>query len=178
MKAFYKFLSFFSIPFVRGGVYFILFKLMGRNVGFPLLISSNVTLGGARKINAGNNLTICKNAFVDPIKLVVGDGVWIGYNCFLCGEVVIGNNVMIGPNVSIPGANHNYEKKGIPYKDQGLDVKGTLIGNNVWIGANSVILDGVKIGDNSVIGAGSVVTKDVPENMIYAGVPAKKIKAI
>lgn len=178
MKKLYRYRRVLSIPFLRGTYYFILSKIMRKNIGFPLNVFSNVTLEFRNQVKTGKNLTIGKNAFVDPIELSIGNDVWIGYNCFLCGKVDIGNGVMIGPNVSIPGANHNYETKGVMYKDQGLSIIGTCIGNNVWIGANSVILDGVNIGDNSIIGAGSVVTKNVPSNMIYAGVPAKKIKDI
>lgn len=156
----------------------MLIKIKKGKVTWPLKIEANSTLKNLSNINIGKNLTISNNAFVDPIRLLIGDNVWVGYNCFLCGDVEIGNDVMIGPNVSIPGANHNYNTVGIVYREQGLSVKGTKIGCNVWIGANSVVLDGVTIGNNSIIGAGSVVTKNVPANTIYAGVPAKKIKEI
>ena len=77
---------------------------------------------------------------------------------------------MIGPNVSIPGANHNFESINVPMNMQGNTIKGTIIEDDVWIGANSVILDGIAIGKGSVIGAGSVVAKDVEPYSIVGGV--------
>ena len=65
-----------------------------------------------------------------------------------------------------------------PEKRQGMHPKSVKIGRNVWIGSNSTILPGVTVGDNAVISAGSVVTRDVPENMVVAGNPAKVTKSI
>ena len=90
------------------------------------------------------------------------------------GSIEIGDNTMLGFNVSIATLNHDINPKtrlnAIP--------KPVKIGKNVWIGANSIILSGVTIGDNSVVGAGSVVTKDIPANTIAVGNPAKVIKKI
>ena len=85
--------------------------------------------------------------------------------------IIFGSNVLIGPNVVIISANHNiddYEKhvKSIPIE----------IGNNVWIGANSVLLPGIKIGNNVVIGAGSLVNHDIPDNCIAVGNPCAVIR--
>jgi len=77
---------------------------------------------------------------------------------------------MIGPNVSIPGANHNFDSIDVPMNMQGNTIKGTIIEDDVWIGANSVILDGIAIGKGSVIRAGSVVAKDVEPYSIVGGV--------
>lgn len=170
--------KFFSCTLWRSCVYFVLFKLGRGGISFPLKVERNATIKNLSIIKVGKNLIVSQNAFIDPIELLIGDNVWIGYNCFLCGNVKIGDDVMIGPNVSIPGANHNYDMQGVAYRKQGLSVTNTYIGNNVWIGANCVVLDGVSIGDNSIIAAGSVVTKSVPPNVIFAGIPAKKIKDI
>lgn len=91
-------------------------------------------------------------------------------------DVYIGDKVMVGPNVTICATGHPvyplYRELAAHYS---LPIH---IGNNVWIGANSVILPGVKIGDNTVIGAGSVVTKDIPENVVAVGNPCKVMRAI
>lgn len=91
-------------------------------------------------------------------------------------HVFIGDNVMIGPNVSIITAGHPVSPKcrlkGLQYN---ADVK---IGNNVWIGAGVNVLPGVTIGDNSVIGAGAVVTKDIPSNVVAVGNPARVLREI
>lgn len=91
-------------------------------------------------------------------------------------EVFIGDNVMIGPNVTLTVTGHPLSSE---YRSQGTHFSLPItIGNNVWIGANVVILPGVKIGDNSVIGAGSVVTKDVASETLAYGVPCKEIRKI
>lgn len=103
----------------------------------------------------------------------IGDHFYSNYNLMLVddGEITIGDNVMIAPNVILCSATHpispNLREKGMEYN---MPVK---IGNRVWIGANVVVLPGVTIGDNSVIGAGSVVTKDIPANVIAFGNPCK-----
>lgn len=71
--------------------------------------------------------------------------------------------------------NHKFEDLDILIKNQGLDKKGIVIEDNVWIGANVTILDGVKIGSGSVVAAGAVVNKDVPQNTIVAGVSCRVI---
>ena len=90
--------------------------------------------------------------------------------------VRIGDYVMIGPNTLITTVNHPITPKG---RREHLGIgKPVTIGNDVWIGGNCTILPGVTIGNNVVIAAGAVVTKDVPDNCIVGGVPAKKIKDI
>ena len=72
--------------------------------------------------------------------------------------------------------NHNFDKLDVPIKNQGVTKLKTVIGNDVWIGANVSIMAGVNIGDGCVIAAGAVVTKDIPAHSIVGGVPAKVIK--
>ena len=111
--------------------------------------------------------------------LVIGDYSGIGINASIGPNCKIGNYVMMGPNCSIYTINHKYQKSDIPFCFQGNSkVKPVVIGSNVWIGANVIILPGVTIGNNVVIGAGSVVTKDVGDDFIVGGNPAKIIKKI
>ncbi|MBU3599661.1 acyltransferase [Polynucleobacter sp. 30F-ANTBAC] len=114
---------------------------------------------------------------MDPISLEVGNNTWLGVRSFICGVVKIGSDVAIGPGVSIPGASHKIKPCYIKIVDNELEILGTVIEDDVWIGSNVTIVDGVRIGRGAVIGAGSVVTKDVESYSIYAGVPAKKIGA-
>ena len=89
----------------------------------------------------------------------------------------IGDDVMMGPNVSIYTRNHAFERTDVPMNTQGVsDEKIVVIENDVWIGANSIILPGVTVSKGAIIGAGAVVTKDVPEYAIVGGNPAKVIK--
>lgn len=111
-------------------------------------------------------------------NIFLGDNFYSNYNCVIldCAEVKIGNNVMLGPNVSIFTAGHPID----PVKrNEGWEYAIPVsIGNNVWIGGNTVINPGVQIGDNTVIGSGSVLTKDIPSNVIAAGNPCKVIREI
>lgn len=92
------------------------------------------------------------------------------------GEIYVGNNVLFAPNVILASGTHPIHPELRSRQAQyNLPIH---IGNNVWIGANSVILPGVNIGDNSVIGAGSVVTKDIPANVIAVGNPCKVLRKI
>ncbi|WP_158712728.1 acyltransferase [Parabacteroides pacaensis] len=116
----------------------------------------------------------------EPKKIEIGNNVGISIRSFISGGggVSIGDNVLIGPNVNIFSANHNYKAPNIPINKQGHTLKKVIIKNNVWIGSNSIILPGVTIHENVVIGAGSVVSKDCESNSLYAGNPAKLIKKL
>lgn len=102
---------------------------------------------------------------------IIGN-VLINANCvFLDNEqITIKNNTMIGPNVTISTVSHHVQPKLRHMENISAPIN---IGENVWIGAGSVILPGVHIGDNSVIAANSVVTQSIPENSLFAGSPAK-----
>lgn len=111
-------------------------------------------------------------------KIFIGDNFTGNYNLTILDiqEVYIGDNVMIGPNTLITTVNHPLTPMG-RRKHIGI-AKPVRIGDDVWIGGNVTILPGVTIGNNVVIAAGAVVTKDIPDNCLYGGVPAKKIKDI
>lgn len=106
----------------------------------------------------------------------IGKNVFINHACtFLdLGGIIIEDDVMIGPKVSIITENHPVN----PNERKMLDLKSVIVKRNAWIGANATILPGVIIGENSVVAAGSVVTKNVPANTVVAGIPAKIIKEI
>lgn len=125
--------------------------------------------------HAGTNINVEKGAeFSDLIQ--IGDNSSIGLNCKLSGKVIIGNNVMMGPEVYIYTKNHSYERLDIPMCEQGHgEEKPVYIGNDVWIGSRVSILPGVKIGDGSIIDTSEVVTKNVEQFAIVGGNPAKEI---
>lgn len=109
-------------------------------------------------------------------NIEVGDDFLANYNVTILdiGKVIMGNNVWIGPGVLLATVNHPLNPAG---RRQHLGIaKPIHIGNDVWIGGNATILPGVTIGNNVVVAAGAVVTKDVPDNTLVGGVPAKKIK--
>ncbi|MFI1772466.1 acyltransferase [Thalassobellus citreus] len=114
-------------------------------------------------------------------KLTIGDNTSISQTALVChSEINIGNYVKIGGGVCIYDTDfHSLDKAKRMSIDEDLKSKKVAtvnIGNNVFIGAYTIILKGVTIGDNSIIGAGSLVAKDIPANEIWAGNPAKKIK--
>lgn len=119
---------------------------------------------------------------IPPFYTEFGKNTKIGKNVFInscCrfqdnGGIEIGEKTMIGPNVTIVTLNHDIN----PQTRINAFPKSVKIEKNVWVGADCTILPGVTIGENSVIGAGSVVTKDVPDNVVVAGNPAKVIKEI
>lgn len=107
-----------------------------------------------------------------------GNGVYVNFNLTVVddGNIFVGDKVMFGPNVTIATANHPIEPS---LRSRGLQYnKDVYIGENVWIGANTVVVPGVHIGKNSVIGAGSVVTKDIPEGVIAVGNPCRVLREI
>ena len=106
----------------------------------------------------------------------LGKGVFINAGCKFQdqGGIWIGDGALIGHNTVLATLDHGL----VPEQRHDLIPKPIRIGKNVWIGSNSTILSGVTIGDNAIIGAGSVVTKDIPENMIAVGSPARVIKSI
>lgn len=127
----------------------------------------------------GSNCSINQPFYCDYGKhIILGDNFYANYNCTILdvATVTIGNNVFFAPNVSIYTAGHplHHEARNSMY-EYGIPV---TIGNNVWIGGNTVVVPGVNIGDNTVIGAGSVVTKDVPSGVIAAGNPCRVIRKI
>jgi acetyltransferase-like isoleucine patch superfamily enzyme len=109
--------------------------------------------------------------------LVAGPYVFIGQNCEIYSKVKIGDYTMLAPEVKIIGGDHNYSIVGCPIIFSGRDKQlETEIGKDVWIGARSIIMRGVKIGDGAIIAANSVITKDVEPYSIVGGSPARFIK--
>ena len=157
-------------------------------------LGRTVTLGRNVEINAlseegvstGDNVTILSNTIIEctgvlrniGVGLTIGNNVGIAQNCFIQvrGRVKIGNDVIIGPGVSIFSENHNFTDPGLPVSAQGETRKGVIIEDGAWIGTRAIILDGVRVGKNSVVAAGSVVNRDVPQFAVVGGVPARILK--
>ncbi|MEI7426055.1 MAG: acyltransferase [Candidatus Moraniibacteriota bacterium] len=127
----------------------------------------------------GKNVYIMRGCYImDPSHIEIGDNVTINRNTTISGQggLTIGNNVMIAPNCTVITSNHEYRKKEIPMMFQGENRQPTVIKNDVWLGANVVVLPGVTIEKGSIIGANAVVSKNVEAYSIVGGVPAKFIK--
>lgn len=181
----------------------LFYKNLFAAVGKGLVLSPNITLRCPGRIFLGDNVVIDGNAVIDArgekAKIGIGDMAFIGKNT-ICScvdaEIQMGHDVSIGPGCYIRASHASvrlgsyltfgahtiiisgspdYKRLDIPMMMQTGSVKGITIGDDVWFGVGVKVIDGVRIGNGCVIGAGAVVTKDIPDLSIAAGVPAKVI---
>ncbi len=118
----------------------------------------------------------CINNAVGDV--IIGDHTRIGLHNTIIGPVEIGSHVNLAQGITVTALNHNFNDTNKRIDEQGVSTNPVTIEDDVWIGANAVILPGVTIGNHCVVAAGAVVTKDVPPHSLVAGVPAKVIKQI
>ncbi len=180
-----------------GGVAGALF--LGRGVKIRhsrlLHVGRSVTLEDYVQIDAlsregvylGDNVTIARFTIIEATGVIssLGAGLHIGANsnlgdyCFVgaAGGVRIGENVLIGQRVSFHSESHVFARTDVSIKAQGVTRQGIVVEGDCWLGASSIILDGVTVGRGSVVAAGSVVNCDVPPYSVVGGVPAKLIRS-
>jgi acetyltransferase-like isoleucine patch superfamily enzyme len=118
----------------------------------------------------------CINNAVGDV--IIGDYTRIGLHNTIIGPATIGNHVNLAQGITVTALNHNFDDTDQRIDEQGVSTKAVTIGDDVWIGANAVILPGVTIGRHAVVAAGAVVTKDVPDNCVVGGVPAKILNTL
>ena len=118
----------------------------------------------------------CINNAVGDV--IIGDHTRIGLHNTIIGPVDIGSHVNLAQGITVSALNHNFSDTNKRIDEQGVSTNPVTIEDDVWIGANAVILPGVTIGEHCVVAAGAIVTKDVPPHSLVAGVPAKVIKKI
>lgn len=181
------------------------YRRLFRSCGRGLILGRNVVIRHGKRIELRDGVTIDDNSLIDGRGAGVGgvvleEGVIINRNCMIqaksgpihfgprtsigCNSVIVstagvelGEAVLCAGGCYISAGAYHMDDKDAAIMDQGAYSKGPIrIGDRVWIGTGAIILDGVTIGAGAVIGAGSVVTKDIPENAIVAGVPAKVIR--
>lgn len=134
-----------------------------------------------RKFSLGDYSVIESNCCINNAvgDVIIGDHTRIGFHNTIIGPVTIGNNVNLAQGITISALNHKFNDVTKRIDEQGISTALVSIDDDVWIGANAVILQGIRIGRHVVVAAGSVVTKDVPSHTLVAGVPAvikKKFK--
>lgn len=182
--------------------WFRLRNILFDSIGYNTYISSRAAIDCPSMMNIGDNVFLadfcsltCKGGWIDigdrtqimeyARVLSVTGLIRIGQDCTLqnfsmvsgyTGGVEIGNGVRIGAHSLIIGSNHDFSTRELPIWKQGSSSDGICIEDDVWIGSNVTILDGVILGTGSVIAAGSVVTKNVPEYSVVAGVPARILR--
>lgn len=153
-----------------------------RTIGEGVAIENECLVFFPEHISLGSNIyvghqTILKGYHIN--EMVIGDGTWIGQQCFFhsAGGIRIGKNVGIAPCVKILTSVHREGNPEEPIMHQPLDFKAVVIEDGCDIGIGATILPGVTIGRNSQIGAGAVVLHDVPPYSVVAGVPAKVLRS-
>jgi len=126
--------------------------------GSPVFVDHNVIISSPEKLFLGNNVGIGAGAFITA-----------------GGKVTVGNYVGIGPDAKIWSVNHIFKDPHTPWMEQGAESKEVIVGNDVWIGAGSIIKPGVNIGDGAIISAGTVLSKSIPPFALVAGNPGRVV---
>lgn len=152
---------------LQDGVYIDALSREGVSIGDSVVIGRNTRIectGGLQSIGKG---------------VKIGNRTTFGNDCMLgaAGGIEIGDDVVAGQFIRFHSENHNYNDLTKLIREQGVSHKGIRIGNNCWIGAGAVFLDGAELGDGCVVGANAVITKKFPDNVVVAGIPAKVIDA-
>jgi acetyltransferase-like isoleucine patch superfamily enzyme len=175
-----------GIQFLKACINFLFDKLSTyfirqnlHSAGKGVIIQRGVIIRYPLQIKLGNNVRIGRgveiNTELTTGELVVGEGTWIGRKCHLdfTGGLVIGQDCTLSEKVTILTHDHGLHPRSEP------EAKSLNIGNQVWIGSNATILQGVsEIGNNSIVGTGSVVTESIPCGVIVAGNPARVIHEV
>jgi acetyltransferase-like isoleucine patch superfamily enzyme len=186
--------------FLRSKLFPLVLGRVGRNVAF----GCNIVLRHPHKITIDDNVVVDDQCCLDAKGttnrgIEIRRGVFIGRNTILsckngdisldedanigfnvevfsAANVTIGRKVLIAAYTYLVGGDHLYDRVDVPVLEQGRTARGIAIGDHVWLGAHVVVADGVHIGRDAVVGAGAVVTADVPEYHVAAGVPARVIR--
>lgn len=149
-------------------------------VRFRCAISLKTEIELSPMITLGHGVTISAFTKIKATKgpLYIGANTGFGASCYIsaqAGGIFIGANCLFGPHVNILSANYDISQTGEPFYMQGSVSRGVRIGNNVWVGAGTTILDGTILGDNTIVVANSLVNRRYPPNAILQGNPAKVI---
>jgi len=181
-----------------------LYPLLLGDCGRKPVFGQNVVLRHPHKIRLGDNVIVDDNCMLDAKGssnrgIALGDGVFLGRNTILScknGDIELADGVNIGFNSQIAsgssvrigkdgllaaycyliGGGHEFSDPNTPVQEQKAVSHGVVLGDNVWLGAGVKVLDGVSVGADSVVGAGAVVSEDVPERSIAAGIPARVLR--
>ncbi len=150
---------------LQDGVYIDALSRKGVSIGDSVVIGRNTRIectGGLQSIGKG---------------VRIGNRTTFGNDCMFgaAGGIEIGDDVVAGQFIRFHSENHNYNDLTKLIREQGVSHKGIKVGNDCWIGAGAVFLDGAELGDGCVVGANAVVTKKFPDNVVVAGIPAKVI---
>lgn len=155
-------------------------RLRGVRIGTGSYISPRAVIQEHARIDIGQRTLVGRHVELVP----QGGSITIGSDCSLnnhvvlygAGGITVQDGCRIATGVVIVAFNHGVDDLSLPIRCQPITARGVVVENDVWIGAHSILLDGVTVGSGSVIGAGSVVTRDVPEYAMVAGNPARVLR--
>jgi len=149
-----------------------------KEIGSNCIFEENVIILQSQMVSIGSNVKFYPGVYVSPCNkdIIIGSYTHFATYSILYGPLEIGNYCAIADHVVFASIGHGYDSVSIPFVKQPSVQKKIIVEDNVWIGANSVIIQGVRIGTGSIIGAGSVVTHDVEPYSVVGGVPARIIK--
>lgn len=150
-------------------------------IGKNVIFEPGVLIFHPENVKIGDNVYIGHNTILKAYHknyLIIGDHSWIGQNCFLhsAGGIEIGRGVGIGPMVTIISSKHLAERLDVPVMFTDLRFAPVVLCDGCDIGVGAILLPGVTIGEGAVVGAGAVVTRNIPDFEVWAGVPAKFIR--
>ena len=157
-------------------------RLYFKSCGQRLYLGDGISITGAENISLWCDVSLLHHSSLYAVKGHIHIGSHFSGNVNVLidasdgGEIIIGNDVLVGPNSVIRASNHNYKRTDIPIREQGHSGGTIVIENDVWLGANVKVTPDVVIHKGAVIAAGAVVTHDVEPYEIVGGVPAKHIK--
>lgn len=159
-----------------------IYKIKMESCGSKIVFGENVHIAGFPNISIGSRTNFMTGSFLyanDGGSITIGKRGSFNHNIHFGGaggELIIGDNVLIGPNVVLRVSDHTFKDANTLIMDQGHSGGKIIIGSDVWLAANVVVTSGVTIGDGVIVGAGSVVTEDLPTMSVCVGVPARAIK--
>ncbi len=148
----------------------------GISFGEDCVVSPEAHIYEVERATLGDRVKIGSHALLRRLELTAGSDITVNSYAVLHGKITLGSCISIAPGAKLFGENHNFARTDISFREQGCSRKGIAVGDDVWIGADVIITDGVHVGSHSVIAAGAVVTKDVPEYSLVGGNPAKVIR--
>jgi acetyltransferase-like isoleucine patch superfamily enzyme len=168
------------VQVIAGRARAALLRLRGMRIAEKSWFGPGVRVRRPWCVEAGSRVEVEHGVFLkivdDDARVVIGNSVFIGTGCEIdaAQSVSIGAHTLLAPGVFITDHAHR-AARGVLLDQQGHDCAPVMIGEDVWIGAHAVVLQGVTIGNGAIVGAGAVVTRSVPANAIAAGVPAQVI---
>jgi acetyltransferase-like isoleucine patch superfamily enzyme len=150
------------------------FNSVGENVSFD----ESCEVLSPDRVSIGSNVEFYRGVYLSPCgtHIDIGSHTHFAPYCALYGPLTIGTHCAIAAHVVFASVGHGYSRTDVPMVEQPVTKNEIVLENDVWIGANAVVIGGVTIGEGSIVGAGAVVTKDVPPYSVVGGTPARIIR--